>query len=70
MVKTQVLPKLADHNLVLCTVRTTVEESVAGKRKVWKYGDAKWDQMRNRIVLMDWSIAFEQDVEQKRTITH
>ena len=35
-----------------------------GEQEIWKDGDAKWDQMRNRIVSMDWNIAFEQDVEQ------
>ena len=59
LLKTKVLPKVADHNLVLSTVRATVIETIGGKRKVWQYASAKWEQMKQRIIGMDWLQAFE-----------
>ena len=59
IVKTRVLPKVADHNAVLNIIRTTVLQSVEGKRKVWKYDAANWDGMEAEITNMDWRAKFE-----------
>ena len=59
LLKTKVLPKVADHNVVISTIRATVTENISGKRKVWQYGQAKWHLMKQRINTTDWLQAFD-----------
>ena len=55
LVKTSIVPKIADHNGVLSSVRAIVAASTARKRKVCQYSEAKWDLMKKQIQSIDWS---------------
>ena len=50
---------MADHNAVLNIIRTTVLQSVEGKRKVWKYEAANWEGMEAEILNTDWRAKVE-----------
>ena len=58
ILKTTILPMVADHNAVLSTIRANVLQSVAKKRKVWEYDAANWDGMEAQIESMDWRTTF------------
>ena len=52
--KCKVLPKIADHELVLCYFDLPVPETEKCDREVWKYGKADWDAVRTELSLVDW----------------
>ena len=58
LVKTNIVPKIADHNGVLSSVQATVDVSMAQKRKVFQYSEANWDAMKDKILSIDWCSNF------------
>ena len=44
-VRCQVLPSIADHRVVLATLKLSVPKSETVQRKVWKYAEADWEAL-------------------------
>ena len=54
-VKAEVMPKIADHNLVqICIPFATPTETIV-KRDVWQFRSADWDRLRRMLGDIDWS---------------
>ena len=54
-VSCKVLPKVADHNTVLATLKLKMPEQKAVKREVWNFKKADWDGMRAELGGADWT---------------
>ncbi len=49
-------PAIADHKLVLAELEFKVPEAATVTRKVWEYGKADWDRMRDMLTECDWGM--------------
>ena len=47
--KTEVLPMIADHKPVMATLKLSVPSHVVAGRKVWRYGQADWERLRDML---------------------
>jgi len=54
LVKTKVVPGIADHSGVFCTLRFPVPEASVVHRKVFLYSKANWSKLRRAIRDTDW----------------
>ena len=50
----EVLPRIADHSLVLTTVRAPVKQDLAIEREVWQLHKADWDMLDDYLAEHDW----------------
>jgi hypothetical protein len=50
-----VLPELADHKLVLSTVKLKIPTGTVQKRMVWDYAHADWLKLREELEETDWT---------------
>ena len=55
LIRTKVVPGIADHSGVLCTMSCPVPVAVAVQREVLLFGRAKWKELRQAIENHDWS---------------
>ena len=51
----KVLPRIADHKGLLCTVPLVLPKTVVHKRVVWQYSNADWEGLKRTLELTDWS---------------
>ena len=49
------LPKVADHNVVLATLKLKMPEQKAVKREVWNFKNTDWDSLRAELDGADWA---------------
>ena len=54
-VKTNVLPKIADHAIVESVLNLPVPEQVVVQREVWHFKNADWVKLRADLCAADWS---------------
>ena len=53
--KAKVLPRLADHRLVLCSLPRVTPEQQKVVRMVWDFRDADWEQFKASMKCQDWA---------------
>jgi len=58
-ISAEVLPKIADHNLVLCNIKLATRDTPLGFREVWLYKRADWAAMEAEFIKTDWRLLLD-----------
>ena len=59
----KVLPALADHRMVLTTLKLPLLEHHSVPRKVWHYREADWDTLKTKLAAANWDALVRDDVD-------
>jgi hypothetical protein len=54
-IRCKVLPRIADHDLVLVSLAVSAPKSLVLTREVWHFGSADWDNLKLELGSKDWS---------------
>jgi hypothetical protein len=54
-VKCKVLPKIADHKLLLATLPLRAPKAATITREVWQFAKADWDGLEQALLSENWS---------------
>ena len=53
-VKVKVLPRIADHAVVMIKINAQVPKAEVKERSVWRYKPANWDDLRRKLAEKCW----------------
>ena len=67
-VRCRVLPKIADHSVVLATLKLSVPKTATHRRKVWLYDKADWERMSAMFTCTDWTFIDNESSELGATL--
>ena len=54
-VKAKVLPKIADHSIVLVSLVLGMPKTSTHSRRVWSYAQADWELLSAKLWETDWN---------------
>ena len=63
IIKTNIHPRIADHELIEITLQLVLPSPVQTTRKVWDYDNAKWGSLRLTFKNISWNFIDEKDVD-------
>ena len=58
-IKTKVLAEIADHRLILVTVKMDVPVTLPVKRDVWHFKSARWEDLQRAFQKVNWREALD-----------
>ena len=62
--KTEVLPRIADHKLVVVELKADVPSQACITRKVWSFTQADWGALQEDLAGRDWATMWQTSVEE------
>ena len=66
-VDAKVLPRIADHKVVLVTLKLRLPVQRTQKREVWNYAKGNWEELKQQLAEYDWQFVRDLDAEQATT---